>query len=104
MLAMKNVIPKAAPATTIEAYGRLQDLSDAVGALRVAGMSDVHSLQLPPEAITALIAAHEALKEAHRLVEAKLSSYVILRPYEAGLTGGPEAPSLAAVAPEGTKR
>jgi hypothetical protein len=70
---MKNKnagIPKSAPETTREAYGRILELAEAVGALRVAGASELHSLRLPPEAVRALGEAHQALLAAHRAVEA----------------------------------
>jgi len=64
-----GLVPKAAPNTTLEAYGRVLDLSDMVNALRVAGMSDLHSLQLPEEAVRHLVEAHQALLAAQREIE-----------------------------------
>jgi hypothetical protein len=65
-------IPMAAPTTTRDAYGRILDLASAVGALRVAASSELHSLKLPPEAIVQLVEAHQALLAAHRAVEETL--------------------------------
>lgn len=62
-------IPKAAPATAQDAYGRILDLADAVNALRVAGVSELHTLNLPPAAVEKLMEAHQALLAAHREIE-----------------------------------
>ena len=64
-----NRIPKAAPETTREAYGRILDLTEAVGALLAAAQSSQHALSLPFEARDALIDARQALRAAHRAVE-----------------------------------
>jgi len=65
-------IPKAAPATALEAYGRVLALSDAVGALVVAARSVGHDLELPAEAVDKLSEAKQALMAAHRVLEAHL--------------------------------
>lgn len=67
---------KTAPDTTLEAYGQVMDLFEAVGALRVAAMSQVHPLTLPSEAITKLVEAQQALMAAHRIIEAAVMTKV----------------------------
>lgn len=65
-----NGIPKSAPETALGAYGRIMDLAEAVGALLAAAQSSQHALSLPFEARDALIDARQALRAAHRAVEA----------------------------------
>jgi hypothetical protein len=69
---MAHSIPKAAPETTREAFGRVLDLAEAVSGLRMAGMSSSHPLELPAEAMEKLVEAHQALLAAHRVLEASL--------------------------------
>ena len=70
---MSRSIPLAAPKSTIEAFGRVADLADAVGAIRVAGMSAQHTLILSPEISAFLQEAHQALLAAHREIETVLA-------------------------------
>lgn len=65
-------ISKVAPTTTLETYGRLMDLSDAVGGILIAALSDGHELSLPTGAVERLREARQALMAAHREVEAAL--------------------------------
>lgn len=65
-------ISKVAPTTVLEAYGRVLDLSDAVGGILTAALSDGHDLTLPPAAVEKLREARQALMAAHREVEAAL--------------------------------
>ncbi len=63
---------RPAATTPLEAYAQLLDLVSEVQALKVAALSELHSLELPPEAVEKLKEAAEALKAAHRLVETQV--------------------------------
>lgn len=57
---------------TKTAYAAVLDLSDAVGAIRVAAISGTHTLDLPHEAVAHLVEAQQALLAAHREIEKTL--------------------------------
>lgn len=71
-MARSQGISKVAPETARETYGRVLDLAEAVAALRIAACSDLHPLDLPEGAVARLVEAHQALLEAHRLIEAAI--------------------------------
>jgi hypothetical protein len=74
---MTNSIPKEAPDSPLGVIARIQDLADAVRGLQVAAESKNHPLfeaELPSEAVSWLIEAHQALQAAQRVIGAHLGA------------------------------
>lgn len=71
-MAKNTGISKAAPVTLLEAFGRVQDLADAISGLRIAAQSQMHPLTLPDAAVQKLIEAHQAMLQVHRELEKAL--------------------------------
>lgn len=69
----KHDIPHAAPDSPLGAFARVLDLADAVRGLRIAAESETHDLYknggLPKDAVSFLVAAHQDLLEAHRVIQ-----------------------------------
>ena len=67
-------IPKAAPTSEGDAFGRVLDLAEAVAAIRIAAESETHPLTLPAGAVAKITEAHQALLAAHRIIEEAIQS------------------------------